>query len=120
MRRRRIPGWESEAREATERIRRVLNALAQLEKEVAAGTISVDQFGRALDEVWEETDWAIRWFPIWRQRALSEGAADMISFAVFSRSLMPLFYCADVIAWSIGLAAISPDLEGVLAKIEPG
>ena len=87
MRRRRIPGWESEAREATERIRRVLNALAQLEKEVAAGTISVDQFGRALDEVWEETDWAIRWFPIWRQRALSEGAADMISFAVFSRTM---------------------------------
>jgi hypothetical protein len=112
VRRNTIEPWESEARDATERLRQALAALAAQETALAAGTVDRDQFSEGLtrtDRIRESVD---EWRRDWSVRTDNIRTSRAVALAVFRGCLPPLVGAVDIYSQSLTILALSPDPDG--------
>ena len=105
MRRPKYELWETEARDATERLRRALAALLEQERARDAGTADGEQFSEALDTAsrGKETFWT--WWEVWSVQTSHLKTSRAVGLSAFRGCLPPLICAVDVYGQSIAILA---------------
>jgi hypothetical protein len=110
MRRQKVEPWESEARDATERLRQALAVLSEQETAFDAGTVESEQFLEALNSANRTKGSVYQWWQEWRVRTSSLKNSRAVALSVFRGCLPPLLGAVDMYSQSLAIFAISPDL----------
>ena len=111
MRRQKIGPWESEARDASERLRQALAVLLEQERAFVAGTVEHEKFIAALNAVNHTKRSVDQWWQEWRLRTADQKTSRAVVLSVFRGCLPPLLGAVDVYSQSLAIFAISPDLD---------
>lgn len=111
MRRPKYELWETEARDATERLRRALALLLEQEMAHDAGAAEGQQFFEALNTVNRTKETAWPWWVNWSVQTASVKTSRAVALSVFRGCLPPLLCAVDIYRQSLAILAISPDLE---------
>jgi hypothetical protein len=119
VRRQRDESWEIEARDAAERLRKTLVALAEQEARCDAGTVEREQ-SLAVLKIADDSEGAyVHWWTDWALRTTDLKTSRGVALSVFRRCLPLLLGAVDTYSKSLALAALSPDPEasdGILAR----
>ena len=107
MRRRRVPSWELEAWDETERLRQALDSLRRLN----VGTPLGAEFFGTLNHVNDVARKSFQWIARWKQSVTPQDAVQSMVYDIFQSGLIALAYCVDVYNWSLSLYVVSPDLD---------
>ena len=111
MRRPKYELWETEARDATERLRQALSVLLEQETARDAGTVEGDQFFEALNTANRTKDIVWQWWENWSVQTSGLKTSRAVALSVFRGCLPPLVCAVDAYGQSLAISAISPDLE---------
>jgi hypothetical protein len=111
MRRPKNEFWETEARDATERLRQALAVLLEQEMARDAGTVEGEQFFEALITANRTKETVRQWWENWSVQTSGLKTSRTVALSVFRGCLPPLVCAVDVYGRSLAIFAISPDLE---------
>lgn len=111
MRRKEIGSWESEARDAGERLRQVLAVLLDQEQAFVAGAVEDEKLLDALDGANRTTGSVDQWWQEWRIRTADLKTSRAVVLSVFRGCLPPLLGAVDVYSQSLAIFAISRGLD---------
>jgi len=112
MRRPKFEPWETEARDATERLRQVLAVLKEQETAFRAGTVDGEELFEALGTVTHTQETVSRWCQDWLIQTSGLKTSRSVALSVFRGCLPGLAGVLDVYIQSLTICALSPDLDG--------
>ena len=111
MRRPKYESWETEARDATERLRQALAVLLEQEMARDAGTLQPEQFSEALKAANRTMGSVWQWWETWNAQTSSLKPSRAVALTAFRGCLPLLVTAVDVYGQSLAIFAISPDLD---------
>jgi hypothetical protein len=111
VRRQRDETWETEARDAAERLRKLLVVLAEHEAALDAGTVEREEFFEALIRVDSSIAAVSQWWTDWVARNSDLKTSRGVALSVVRGCLPSLLGAVDTYGKSLAIFALSPDPE---------
>lgn len=110
-RRPKVEAWESEAREAGERLRQALALLLGQERNVLAGTENDEELVEALHVAKRTQESVLEWWEEWHVRTAKLRTSRGVALSAYRACLPPLTGAVDLYGQSLALLTLSPDLD---------